>query len=339
MRQLEQAFCQAASLSTRSEYKIFYGQVHAAPILTLGINPGGSPTDISPDGTLQPGSTKAAASANFYENDEHDVLDCEWRENFGLRQLLFPLVGNDPARFRAEIVKTNLAFRRSARKADIDIDAATLEAAPYLQRIIEVVSPRLVVLTGVPIEAFTQRFAKKVSILVAPERDPGVRQVVFAAARVSLLLPEEAAVVVQVAHASQFAWTYSKYKIAERTLSLLRTTQISANAVVGSIETSSERSEMAKEPLGVTPARLVEAARYLESVGLSLDQLRKLHHSQRNDASFATTYSYFTSKYSLLSNNLLYGARLVHIEERHRAGGRDFAMLVNEALELFPLKK
>lgn len=220
MRTIEENFRNTSGLTSRATYKIFYGQVRPAPILTLGINPGGSPAETSADGTHQLDGKKASASASYFEQDENDVLDCEWKENAGLRTLLYPLVSNSQTRFRAEIVKSNLAFRRSAKKKDIDIEAAFAEAAPYVTRIIERVSPRLIVLTGVPIQTFVDRFATTIRALAPVERDPGVKQVVFAASRVTLRSSQKDATVVQVAHASQFSWTYAKYKVAERSLAL-----------------------------------------------------------------------------------------------------------------------
>jgi len=221
MRALEDGFRTTSGLPNRAAYKIFYGQVKPAPFLTLGINPAGSPNETSADGTQNSDGTKAAASATYYENDENDVLDCEWTENRGLRLLLCPLVANNQTRFRAEIVKSNLAFRRSAKKKDIDIDAAVAEAEPYLADIISRVSPRLILLTGAQLQTFTKSFAKTVTMLAPIERDPGINHVVFAASRVTLGASKSEITVVQVAHASQFAWTYAKYNVVERSLALL----------------------------------------------------------------------------------------------------------------------
>src|SRR5450631_172673 len=125
MRDLEARFMQASGFADRSAYKIFYCQVRQAPILTLGINPGGSPANTNPDGRKHRDGIVAAASASFFERDEHDIIDCEWRENTGLRRVLTPLVGGELSRIRSEVVKTNLAFHRSAKKTDINIEAAT----------------------------------------------------------------------------------------------------------------------------------------------------------------------------------------------------------------------
>ena len=216
MRELEQRFKRASGLPDRAYYKIFYGQVKEAPILTLGINPGGAPSNTNPDGRTHKDGVIAAASASYFENDEHDILDCEWRENRGLRTLLTPLVGGALSDIRQKVVKTNMAFHRSAQKKDIDIDHSMNKTAPFLAEIIKVVNPRLVLLTGVPLNEFTSRFASGVTQHAAPERDPDVKQVVFAACSAHLRSTGKQAVVVQLAHASQFGWTYERYKVADR---------------------------------------------------------------------------------------------------------------------------
>jgi hypothetical protein len=221
MYDLEQRFQRATQLADRSQYKIFYCQVHSAPILTLGVNPGGDPTLMNANGFTTKNGGVAAASSGFYENNEHDVLDCEWTENFGLRRLLVPLLGGDLSRIRNEVVKTNLAFRRSVRKSQIKIDAAISETAPFLAEIIGRVQPKLILLTGIALQTFAERFAKSTVLVVPPERDPGVGHVVFAAARATLRRPPTDLLVVQVAHASQFSWTYERYSVVQRIQELL----------------------------------------------------------------------------------------------------------------------
>ena len=100
MRDLEKRFSHASGLPNRAHYKIFYGQIKEAPILTLGINPGGAPGNMNPDGRTSKDGDIAAASSSYYENDEHDVPDCEWRENSGLRAVLTPLVGGNSSSIR-----------------------------------------------------------------------------------------------------------------------------------------------------------------------------------------------------------------------------------------------
>lgn len=221
MRILEEEFRLATGLRDRSAYKIYYGQVHPAPILVLGINPGGSPADISADGTVESGGGKASSSAGYFENWEHDVLDCDWAENKGLRRLLMPLVGDDPGRFRREVVKTNLAFRRSRRISDIDREAAFAEARPFLELIIAEVAPAVIILTGAKLEDFVRLMAEDSQPLVPAERDPKIGHVVFAANKTRLRGGTHEVLVVQVAHASQFSWTYDRYDISARIVELL----------------------------------------------------------------------------------------------------------------------
>jgi hypothetical protein len=220
MRDLEARFKRAASLEDRANYKIFYCQVRPAPILTLGINPGGAPSNTNPDGRTHKDGAIAAASASFYENNEHDILDCDWRENSSLRSLLAPLLDGGESAIRGNVVKTNMAFHRSAMKKDIDIGAAMDQAAPFLTEIINVVRPIKILLTGVALAEFTNRFAARSTVLVAPERDPDVKQIVFAAASATLRQGGAEVLVVQLAHASQFGWTYARYNVAKRIAAL-----------------------------------------------------------------------------------------------------------------------
>jgi len=221
MRDLERRYQAATGLQNRSAYKIWYCQIRPAPILTLGINPGGAPSNTSSDGRSHLTGEKAAASGSYFEGNEHDVLDCHWKENDNLRPLLTALVGGDESRIRSDVIKTNLAFQRSAKAADIDIASAIAASAPFLREIIAVVQPRLVLLTGAGMSEFTSRFTSSFEQIAGPERDPGVKQMVFAAAKATLPDTGRDALVVQVAHASQFGWTYSRYEVAARIRKLL----------------------------------------------------------------------------------------------------------------------
>ena len=219
MQDLERRYRSASRLLDRSQYKIFYGALQRAEILVLGINPGGEPSNRLPDGVHhKDGIGIGAASASYYENGENDLLDCNWRENNVLK-LLVPLVGGNRELIRTQVMKTNMAFRRSAKAAKIDIKHAKTEAVPFLREIIDVVAPKLVLLTGVKIEDFASRYCETWTAIGDSIVDEQVKQTVFAAARMTL--PAERNVLgVQVAHASQFSWTYDRYGVAERIRSL-----------------------------------------------------------------------------------------------------------------------
>jgi hypothetical protein len=216
MRDLETRFRRASGLANRSDYKIYYGQLHPAPILVLGINPGGAPSNTNPDGRTHKDGKIAAASSSYFENDEHDILDCKWRENYGLQSLLTPLVGGATQSIRQKVVKTNIAFHRSAKNKDIDIDRAKAETAPFLEELISVVKPSTILLTGPSVDEFNDRFATTSSIIVPAERDPRIYQVIFAASRSTLRATGTEALLVQLAHSSQFGWTYARYQVAKR---------------------------------------------------------------------------------------------------------------------------
>lgn len=216
MRDLELRYKKISGLTDRSQYKIFYGPVRPAQILVLGINPGGDPAKTEPNGLRHKTGEIAAASASFYENDECDLLDCDWKENKGLKKLLLPLFDGSEKLIRHQVVKTNLAFKRSPKITDIDIKAAKQEATPFLMEIIYTVQPQLVILTGGTLKAFLEQFSSKHIEATKQIRDENVKQTVFEAAYVNLHGCKSETLVVRVAHASQFSWTYERYNIVKR---------------------------------------------------------------------------------------------------------------------------
>ena len=220
MHDLESRYRQKSGLADRSQYKIFYGLVRPAPILALGINPGGDPANMLPDGVRHlDGPQVGAASSGFYENNECDLLDCSWREN-NVLNLLLPLVSGSRDRIRNEVVKTNMAFRRSKHAPKTKVGQWMNEAAPFLAEIIKFVRPRLILLTGVKLEDFNARYAVNCEIQDRTLREDSINQTVFAAERVNLKSGYRS-VAVQVAHASQFSWTYDKYNVPRHIQELL----------------------------------------------------------------------------------------------------------------------
>lgn len=219
MRDLEARYKNQTGLRDRSQYKIFYSPVRPAEILVLGINPGGDPAKIMPDGMNlrenKGGEPRGASSAGYYENDEHDLLDCRWREN-NIVKLLTPLLDGNRETIRDNVVKTNVAFRRSPKATGLDLDTAKAEAAPFLAEILEFVQPKLIVLAGVKLDEFSKWFCTSAELLGDAEVDRKVGQTVFKAAAVTLTKGGHRAIAAQVAHASQFSWTYEKYDVANK---------------------------------------------------------------------------------------------------------------------------
>jgi hypothetical protein len=167
------------------------------------------------------GTGRCAASATYYEGNEHDLLDCQWREN-NVVKLLAPLVGGNPETIRNTVVKTNMAFRRSTAAKKIDLTKAMNEAAAILTEIMDLVNPRLILLTGVKMADFSSRYCEECLPLSEPLVDSSVRQTVFWPCLVRRKGWKAQVLAVQVAHASQFSWTYEKYAVAQR-IAKLRT--------------------------------------------------------------------------------------------------------------------
>ena len=222
MREIESGYRKVSGLRNRSQYKIFYTPIQTAPVLALGINPAGEPAEIMPDGMrdrLNP-NTRHAASAKYYENGESDLVDCNWREN-RITELLEDILSCNREGLRQRVVKTNLAFRRAPRGAikklhGMSMAQAMDEAIPFLTKIIKAARPKLIVLGGVKMDDFTSRYCRHVDVMAEPEREPDVRQIVYYPALVRLQSGGSKVLAVQVAHASQFGWTYRRYDVARR---------------------------------------------------------------------------------------------------------------------------
>lgn len=83
--------------------------------------------------------------------------------------------------------------------------------------------------------------------------------------------------------------------------------------------------------------KLLNAAHYLEVQGMSVQQLRALHHSQSRLETFASTYKYFGTNRMLRLKNERYAERLIFVAEEWRKGNGNFVSLVQRALERWPL--
>lgn len=281
MRALEEEYCQVSGVKNRSEYKIFYGQVFLSPILTMGLNPGGTPEGTSADGSRRKDGSPASSSCSYFEQMENDILDCDWQENTGLRNLLLPLVSHDHRRFRSEVVKTNMAFRRSRAVRDIDLATAEREAVPFIETIIARVSPRLIVLTGPSIDRFLMLYALDSRTLTDTIKAPGINHVVFAASAAQLRSADHEAIVVQVAHASQFAWTYERYGISARIAELMG----KATGQTGALPTNALGRQAPKARAAPTTRlsdpRLAELESRWRDLGIG-PQFHQVHHFASN---------------------------------------------------------
>ena len=86
----------------------------------------------------------------------------------------------------------------------------------------------------------------------------------------------------------------------------------------------------------VTSDEIVEALTYLQRSGMTLDQLRDIHHSSARRETFAAARQYFTRVKELRERNLSYGCRLRFLSEQHSKSSGDFSALVRDALLRYP---
>ena len=235
MKNLEAQYRQASGLKDRSRYVIFYSPVRPAPILVLGINPGGHPDDFYPDGVrYRNDPTKCgAASASYFENDEHSMLDCDWPANKTVEPLT-TLLGTREA-IRTKVVKTNLAFRRSPDTNsytfktihDMTLTRAEMEAQPFIREIVELVQPKLVLLESSN-RALLEKFKTRMEISGGKPADrpvpiPNGRQQtdLYRAEHVTIPGVGGTVLIVQLAHPSRHGDKYGKAGIGNRIQKLL----------------------------------------------------------------------------------------------------------------------
>lgn len=218
MKSWEQRFQAATGFADRSFYKIFYGLIRPAPILLLGINPGGSPDTVSVDGTLNlKNNSPAAASASYYENGESDLLDCSWPENQILK-LVRPIASEMGISLRNQVVKTNVAFHRSSTAPRKTILAQMELARPILSELVELVSPKLIILSGDYVHEFVNHHCRASKELATLEKETSVGQTAIWPWEITLNGKTEKTLLVQVASASQFSWIYGRHDVARRTI-------------------------------------------------------------------------------------------------------------------------
>ncbi len=156
MRDLDHQYRQQTGLEIRS-YKIFYSLIQPAPILVLGINPGGRPEAFSQEvEQFYPSSWVPRILANefWFENGEHEYVDCNYPIARVMSRFLQRITGLASAEVRG-IPKTNMVFRRSPGVDDfraihgMSIEEAEAESRPFVSEILRRVSPQVIVLEGI----------------------------------------------------------------------------------------------------------------------------------------------------------------------------------------------
>jgi hypothetical protein len=84
--------------------------------------------------------------------------------------------------------------------------------------------------------------------------------------------------------------------------------------------------------------QLIEDLEYLESVGLTTDQLRRLHHwggdpERETRVTFASARSYFSKDHDMNEKNAAFADRLRMITDLHRNG---LSAMVELAIQTLP---
>ena len=155
MKDIDRRYREKSGLNDRCFYSIFYSRIDPAPLLVLGINPGGNPSKWTSD---------KLASQSFYENFEHEYVDCRYAIQEPMLPFLIDVTGVDIDGVQ-HIPKSNLVFRRSNGMDELhkfhgmEFPDARREAHEFVQEIIQYVSPRAILLEGISnLEPFTRGF-------------------------------------------------------------------------------------------------------------------------------------------------------------------------------------
>lgn len=155
MEDLDRRYRERTRLGIES-YKIFYSLIQPAPMLVLGINPGGSPAAFSQEvGKFYPSSWVRRILANefWFESGEHEYVDCDYPIARVMHRFLQRTTGLDSGQVRG-IPKTNMVFRRSPNVDEcweihrMSLEEAEAESRPFVQEILCRVSPQVILLEG-----------------------------------------------------------------------------------------------------------------------------------------------------------------------------------------------
>lgn len=141
MKEIDAEYCMKTGLSKRRFYSIFYSKIVESPIMIIGYNPGGNPENWD---------ESQLASTSFYENGEHEYVDCHYPLAVGTRDFIkraMKLESFEPIR---KIPKINLIFRRSSSQDTLKMSPKALlnEAQEFVERIIIKVNPKVIIVEG-----------------------------------------------------------------------------------------------------------------------------------------------------------------------------------------------
>jgi len=85
--------------------------------------------------------------------------------------------------------------------------------------------------------------------------------------------------------------------------------------------------------------QIVNSSKYLESQGMSQDQLSSLHHFylKGRDISFNLTNDYFGVNKNLKTRNSNFANRIIFVADQYKQHKGSMSQLIEQALEKWPL--
>ncbi len=157
MQRLDTEYQKLSGLSERKFYSIYYSQIIPSPVLILGFNPGGDPNNWD---------KSVLASQTFYENNEHEYVDCDYKIAVAMRKFLINVLSLSDKEDIRNIPKTNIIFRRSISTNSLGLskEHAILEAKPILNQILIRVAPKTIICEGIgTLEKFEKHYCENVN--------------------------------------------------------------------------------------------------------------------------------------------------------------------------------
>jgi hypothetical protein len=224
MQGLDARFRAASGLHERRYYSIFYSSIQRSQLLILGWNPGGHPENWD---------EAQLASRTFYENGEHEYVDCHYKLAVAMRSLLVTVLGmSSPEEIRS-IPKGNLIFRRSMGQGTLPKNerAALEECRQFVEEILSLVSPSHILLEGMTtLEAFENIYCREVAkeldgaSIVTPN---GARQArIYRADSAHLKCLGKRVTLIGIGHPSKFSGRREWAEVIGRTRSMLEECRI-----------------------------------------------------------------------------------------------------------------
>jgi hypothetical protein len=220
MRSLDARFRAKSQLDERRFYSIFYSQINPSPVLILGLNPGGDPENWD---------QSSLASQAFYENGEHEYVDCDYPIAVAMRTFLQRALSLPSEAAIRGLPKTNVIFRRSRNLNSLGVPVAQAmdEALPFVEEIIFRVQPTAVILEGIDtLSRFARHYCSGVpqDITGREISTPNGRHRarIFQASRGQVRCLAREALLIGIGHPSKYAGRTEWSAVVSRTKALLK---------------------------------------------------------------------------------------------------------------------